>query len=101
MTTAFAPADQSTREQIRSAVDRNLCVEAGAGTGKTTSLVSRIVELLASGRAAVDGLAVITFTEKAAAELSTRVRERLEHEVQEHSDPERRRRLELATRSLY
>ncbi len=101
MTTAFTPADQSVRDQIRTAVDRNLCVEAGAGTGKTTSLVSRIVELLASGRAEVDSVAVITFTEKAAAELSARVREALEREARDEVDPDRRRRLEAATRSLY
>ena len=55
-----------------------MCVEAGAGTGKTTVLVERIVEILRTGHAQVEQLAVITFTEKAAAELASRVRRGLE-----------------------
>ncbi|GIW07021.1 MAG: DNA helicase [Dehalococcoidia bacterium] len=73
-----APIDAAVREEIRSQLDISLCVEAGAGVGKTTALVSRIIELIRSGRATVDSLAVITFTEKAAAELASRVREGLE-----------------------
>lgn len=51
----------------------NLAVEAGAGCGKTTFLVGRVVEGLASGRFRMGGLAVITFTRKAADELKGRI----------------------------
>ena len=53
-------------------------VVAGAGTGKTTALVGRIVELVRSGRASLREIAAITFTEAAAAELRQRVREKIE-----------------------
>jgi ATP-dependent exoDNAse (exonuclease V) beta subunit len=72
------PADQDVRDTIATRLDRNACIEAGAGTGKTTVLVQRIVELLRTATVTVDDIAVITFTEKAAAELSVRVRQRLE-----------------------
>src|SRR4051794_14947664 len=65
--------DAEARERIQTDLDVSMCVEAGAGTGKTTMLVKRIVALLRTGRATIDELAVITFTEKAAAELSARV----------------------------
>src|SRR5438093_12986424 len=74
----FVPADAAARERIESDLESNLCVEAGAGTGKTTVLVDRIVQILRRGFATIDEIAVITFTEKAAAELSARVREELE-----------------------
>ncbi|WP_354699040.1 DNA helicase [Paraconexibacter sp. AEG42_29] len=78
MSAHIVPVDQAARDQIVTRLDRNACVEAGAGTGKTTVLVDRIVELLRTGTAGIDEIAVITFTEKAAAELSVRVRQRLE-----------------------
>ncbi|MBA3326875.1 MAG: UvrD-helicase domain-containing protein, partial [Solirubrobacterales bacterium] len=78
MSALAEPIDQDVRDRIATALGDNACVEAGAGTGKTTVLVRRIVELLRSGTATVDSLAVITFTEKAAAELSVRVRQYLE-----------------------
>ncbi len=55
----------------------NLIIEAGAGTGKTYALVSRVVALVKSG-ARMRDIVAITFTEAAAAELSERVRSRLE-----------------------
>jgi ATP-dependent helicase/nuclease subunit A len=82
-------------------VGESLLVEAGAGTGKTTSLVGRVVEVLASGQATVDEIALITFTHKAAAELSARVREGLEEAVEAEGDEERRERLASAIRGLY
>jgi ATP-dependent exoDNAse (exonuclease V) beta subunit len=48
-------------------------VEAGAGTGKTTMLVERIVSLITSRHARMDEIAAITFTEAAAAELRDRL----------------------------
>ncbi len=50
-------------------------VVAGAGTGKTTALVNRIMELVRSGRATLREIAAITFTEAAAAELRQRIRD--------------------------
>src|SRR5690606_32261684 len=59
-------------------LDRTIFVEAGAGTGKTRSLIERAVRLLATGRATAPSLAAITFTEAAAAELRDRLRGALE-----------------------
>ena len=53
-------------------------VEAGAGTGKTTSMVGRVVNLIGSGVTTVDRVAAITFTNSAASELQERIREELE-----------------------
>ena len=78
MTGEWAPADAAVRGRIESELGTSLFVEAGAGAGKTTALVSRIVALIASGRARVEEIAAITFTEAAAAELRERVREGLE-----------------------
>jgi len=57
--------------------DRTFFVEAGAGAGKTTALVERVVALVQSG-VPVTSIAAITFTEAAAAELRQRVRVALE-----------------------
>ena len=49
-------------------------IDAGAGTGKTTRLVRRVVRLVLDGTCPIERIAAITFTEKAAAELRDRVR---------------------------
>src|SRR5689334_9755475 len=71
-------ADGEVRRQIYTELDKNFLVEAAAGTGKTTALVGRIVEVLAAGRTTVSQIAVVTFTEKAAGELRLRLRKGLE-----------------------
>ncbi len=57
---------------------RNILVEAAAGTGKTTWLISQIIEMIQRGDARVPHMAVLTFTEKAAGELKLRLRSELE-----------------------
>lgn len=71
-----APIDQPARDRIATDLTANLFVEAGAGAGKTTSLVGRIVGLVRSG-IDIGSIAAITFTEKAAAELRHRLRNEL------------------------
>ncbi len=88
----FLPSDHAAREVIEKQLDETLFVEASAGTGKTHSLVARAVNLVAGGRATLDRIAAITFTEAAAAELRHRIRERLEEEVDDTADDGRRER---------
>ncbi|MDQ3295812.1 MAG: UvrD-helicase domain-containing protein, partial [Myxococcota bacterium] len=61
--------------------ERNVVVDASAGTGKTSLVVERIVELVAprDGRdpIPIDRIAAITFTRKAAGELRVRTRQRI------------------------
>jgi ATP-dependent helicase/nuclease subunit A len=71
-------ADEAEREIARNDLDRSLAVEAGAGTGKTTLLVDRILSLLRARRAALDEIVAITFTEKSAGELKVRLRGAIE-----------------------
>ncbi|HVH05522.1 MAG TPA: UvrD-helicase domain-containing protein, partial [Myxococcota bacterium] len=91
-------ADQDARDRIATDLDTSLVVEAAAGTGKTTELVRRIVALLASGRAQLDRIVALTFTDAAAGELKLRLRTEIERRRgDETSSPEER---ELLTRSL-
>jgi len=96
----IALSDQAARERITGDLASNLGVEAGAGTGKTTVLVERVTNVLATGTATVDELVVITFTEKAAAELSTRVRDALDRRAAITRGDEQERVL-AAARDLY
>jgi ATP-dependent helicase/nuclease subunit A len=74
---------QFTREQQRAieTMAHVICIDAGAGSGKTRVLIERIVHLLETpgawqdGRPDLDGIAAITFTEKAAGEMRTRLRQ--------------------------
>jgi ATP-dependent helicase/nuclease subunit A len=62
-------------------------LEAGAGTGKTTLLVDRIEALVRAGRARLDEIAAVTFTENAATTMKLRLRERLERVRAEAATP--------------
>jgi ATP-dependent helicase/nuclease subunit A len=72
------PVDQDARDAIRDDLRTTILVEAAAGTGKTTSLVSRMVNLVRQGEAPASSIAAITFTVKAAAQLRERFQESLE-----------------------
>jgi DNA helicase-2/ATP-dependent DNA helicase PcrA len=64
----------------QSAIDATegpLLIIAGPGSGKTFTLVERIVNLILNHGAAPEALLVVTFTDKAARELTTRVSNRL------------------------
>lgn len=72
--------DAAVRRRIREDLDTNLLIEAGAGAGKTTEMVRRMMALVRDGQAPVDQIAAVTFTRKAAAELRERFQTALEAE---------------------
>jgi ATP-dependent helicase/nuclease subunit A len=93
--------DQVERQRIRTSLDETLVVEAAAGTGKTSELVARLVNVLAEGRGTVQTIAALTFTEKAAGELKLRLRAGLEQERERAAEgSSRRARLEDAIAHL-
>ena len=66
----FAPARPSRR---------NLVIEAGAGTGKTTAIVGEVLKLMLEREDLVpERIVLMTFTEKAAGEIADRIREAVE-----------------------
>jgi ATP-dependent helicase/nuclease subunit A len=72
-------SDSPARERAATAGDRNIVVTAGAGTGKTTLLVNRLLHLLLhrAEPLAIGDIVALTFTNKAADEMKLRLRMRL------------------------
>ncbi len=69
-------------------LEKSSLIEASAGTGKTYTITSLVLRLLAKGYP-IESVLVVTFTEAAAAELKLRIRTRLHNtlkELQNHSD---------------
>jgi ATP-dependent helicase/nuclease subunit A len=83
--------DRQARESAETTFDRNVVVVAGAGTGKTTLLVNRLVYLLMKEPAPVliTQVVALTFTNKAATEMKVRLRERLVVLARPEADPVR------------
>src|SRR5688500_12521853 len=79
------PPDYREREAAIAEHLRNVLIDAGAGTGKTTLLIDRLIEMVAPvddrPGVPIERLAAITFTRKAAGELRLRIRERLLEEL--------------------
>lgn len=89
------PTDQPARDAIRTDFDHNMIVRAGAGSGKTTALVSRIVALMEHGEDPAR-IVAITFTIKAAAEMRGRLYQALDAAARAAEDEVLRTRLTVA-----
>ena len=79
MREARALTDDHDRILAATTWDRNVVVVAGAGTGKTTILVNRVLNLLLreANPLAITEIVALTFTNKAAAEMKQRLRAQL------------------------
>ena len=66
---------QWTQEQRRAIETRgmNILLSAAAGSGKTTVLVERVLELIASGTASIDRMLIVTFTRAASADMRAKL----------------------------
>ena len=83
MSSKPVPPDNEQRRRILEDLDTTILVEAAAGTGKTTSMVGRMVALIREGKCQIDTMAAVTFTRKAAAELRARFQIELERAARE------------------
>lgn len=77
--------NELTREQKQAVFHKEgpACVIAGAGTGKTSVLIERIVFLVENQKIPPEQIVVTTFTRKATAELYSRTFERLGKKAQQ------------------
>lgn len=71
------PPPTPEQQAVIEAGPRPLLVVAGAGSGKTETMAARVVWLVANGFVEPDQVLGLTFTRKAAAELSQRITQRL------------------------
>lgn len=85
------------REKVQTLLHKNLVVEAGAGTGKTTLLITRLCTAVLAQGIAVEKMVALTFTEKAAAEIKTRLIMQLHSVLAELDAPEQTRLVRLLT----
>ena len=75
---------RENREKASNEFRRDLAVDASAGTGKTSTLVARVTNLfLAHPDLSPDHVLLLTFTDKAAAEMKARVTEGWERRSEE------------------
>src|SRR5215813_3885170 len=72
-------------ESLPATSDRFVVVEASAGTGKTYFLEHRVVDLILAG-AELGQILLVTFTEKAVAELRLRIRDLLDRLARQTED---------------
>ncbi|MFQ5665433.1 MAG: UvrD-helicase domain-containing protein [Candidatus Binatia bacterium] len=74
-------ADQAERDAAVAERQRNVLIDAGAGTGKTSILVDRLINMVAPHDGLppipISRIAAVTFTRRAGGELRLRIRESL------------------------
>ncbi len=92
--------DIEARKRIVTDLQNNFLVEASAGSGKTSSLVKRMVALIKSGRYSVNQIAAITFTRKAAIELKERFQQEIEEALSHTGDISEKNLLQQALSNI-
>ena len=73
----FSSQANPQQEEAITTTEGPLLIIAGPGSGKTFTLVERIVYLITHQDVTPENLFVVTFTDKAAQELTTRISNRL------------------------
>src|SRR5258708_29026257 len=75
-------------------IKKHISVTAGPGSGKTTVLVERYVQIVRKHKLSIDQIVAITFTNRAANEMRERLRTELNRILQTAGEKERRRWLD-------
>ena len=93
---------QWTDEQRRAIEtrDTNILLSAAAGSGKTTVLVERVLELIQSGAGQIDRMLIVTFTRAASADMRAKLSRELGRRAAEGDENCRREQLLLERASI-
>ena len=92
-------SEDEKRKSIENEIHKNIFVEAGAGAGKTTLIVKRIVNQIRQG-IKPEKLVVITFTNKAAGELFERIEAAFEKEEKNSTNPQEKKAFQYALENI-
>ena len=87
-----------TKEQLKAieTLDKSVLVSAAAGSGKTSVLIERIIRIILEGRANVDEMLVVTFTNAAASEMKLRLASAIRKRMADHPEDVARMKDQLA-----
>ena len=91
--------DRVARNKIENETERNFFIEAGAGSGKTTELVQRMVSMIINGTD-IRHICAITFTKAAAREFYSRFQSKLSKTIAESDDETVRARCREALKNI-
>jgi len=86
-------------QQNALAYDKHISLTANAGSGKTTVLAKRFVEILINEKVSLNNIIAITFTKKASSELYSKIAKELDAQI-EASEYNKRYKLESLRRNL-
>lgn len=91
-------ANRFTDEQLKAieTLDKSVLVSAAAGSGKTSVLIERIIRIILEGRANVDEMLVVTFTNAAASEMKQRLAAAIKRRMADHPEDALRMKDQLA-----
>jgi ATP-dependent helicase/nuclease subunit A len=100
--------EQNLREEVANRFDCNYLVEAGAGAGKSTLIIKRIINQLLEDESPLKNkepiqlseIVAITFTEKAANELQYRFQKELRKRIHDERDPFKKEKLTVAFQDI-
>lgn len=91
-------ANKFTDEQLKAieTLDKSVLVSAAAGSGKTSVLIERIIRIILEGRANVDEMLVVTFTNAAASEMKLRLANAIRKRMADHPEDTARMKDQMA-----
>lgn len=91
-------ANGFTEEQLKAieTLDKSVLVSAAAGSGKTSVLIERIIRIILEGKANVDEMLVVTFTNAAASEMKLRLAAAIRKRMADHPEDVPRMKDQLA-----
>lgn len=84
MANNFKPT--ASQQEVLMDNSKNLLVSASAGSGKTATIIQKILNLIVKNKIDLQELLVITFTESASLEMKIRLKEKLFEEVGKDSE---------------